>query len=98
MPFLRIYVGKFWLARNRSIFKGEKVVISRIFVKIIGMGTEKLATRGLGFPDEEDIQTQVSKWCNIFFHRSSPQTKSYHSRQPWEIRKNYEGLLRWIKE
>ena len=70
------------MARNRSIFKGENVVISRIVAKIIEMTAEKLATRGLGFPDEEDIPAQVSKWCSIFFHRSCPQTKSYHSRKP----------------
>ena len=86
------------MARNRSIFKGEKVVISKIVAKIIGMTTEKLAVRGLGLRDEEDMPSQVSKWCNIFFHRSSLQAKNYHSRQPWEIRKNYEDLLRWIKK
>ena len=44
-----------WLARHRSIFKGEKVIINKIASKIIGMTTEKIATRGLGFLDAEDI-------------------------------------------
>ena len=60
------------MVRNRLIFKGEKVVISRIVSKTIGMTVEKLATRGLGFPDSEDIPAQVSKCCGIFFHRNFP--------------------------
>ena len=67
------------LARNRSIFKEEKVVISRIVSKTIGMTVEKLATRGLGSPDSEDILAHVSKWCGIFFQRSSPRSKSFYS-------------------
>ena len=87
-----------WLARNRSIFKGEKVIINPIAAKIVGMTAEKLATRGLGFLDAEDIPTHVSKWCIIFFQRSSPQSKIYNRRQSWEIRKNYDDLSRWIKD
>ena len=87
-----------WFARNRSIVKGEKVNINRIAANIIGMTAEKLATRGMGFPDAEDIPAQLSKWCNNFFQRSSPQAKNYNSRQPWEIRKNYDDISRWIKD
>ena len=86
-----------WLERNRSIFKGEKLIINRIDAKINGMTAEKLATRGLGFLDAEDISDHVSKWCSIFFQRSSPQSKSYNNSQSWEIRKNYDDLSQWIK-
>ena len=62
------------------------------------MTAEKLATRGLGFLDAEDISDHVSKWCSIFFQRSSPQSKSYNNSQSWEIRKNYDDLSWWIKD
>ena len=86
------------MARNRSILKEEKVVISQIVSKIIGITAKKLATRGLGSPDSEDIPAHVSKWSGILFQSSSLQVKSFHSIHPWDIRKRSTDLTRWIKE
>ena len=66
---------------------------------------ENLATKGISYPDSEDLLETVSIWCNTFLNRSSPQSNSTISRPKLptsylsrEIRKNPAEFSKWIQE
>ena len=61
-----------WFARNRAIFKGDKVIPNRIVSKTVGMISEKLASKGIDYPDSKDLSKPISSWCNMFLKRNSP--------------------------
>ena len=95
-----------WIARNKSIFKDQKVVPTRIVSKTVGMIAEKFASRDISFPVSEDIPEPHSSWCKIFLkERSPPQSKFPSSRIkhssstfPWEIRNNCSEFRAWLLE
>ena len=55
-----------WLARNRAIFKEQKVIPVRIASKTIGMIAEKFATNNICYPRQESITDPYDTWCKLF--------------------------------
>ena len=60
-----------WLARNRAIFKEQKVTPIYIATKAIGMIAEKFNTDKIFFPLLESIPEPLSSWCKLFLKEDS---------------------------
>ena len=60
-----------WLARNRAIFKEQKVTPIYIAAKAIGMITEKFVTDKIFYPSQESIPEPLSSWCKLFLKEDS---------------------------
>ena len=61
-----------WLARNKAIFKDQKVVPAHVAAKTIGMTVEKFVASNISFPEKEAIPDPYSTWCKNFLKERSP--------------------------
>ena len=94
-----------WLARNRVIFKEQKVIPVQIVAKTIGMIAEKFASNNITFPQQESIPEPLANWCKLFLKEKSSLQSNYISgsksipAQPlhWEVRLSSTEFQSWLR-